>query len=356
MTDRTAKKSRSAATIETSISRAFKGTHQQAEDDHPTLLVTPPTESTSNETIVNNDRRSTNNNDEHQARYFATKLDRFSDKEIRFKSHKEFLTRCLEANIIPNGLKLQLEPSIGNHDDAFVNKWYGKLEKFSRELMQDVIEHCDTTLNTVKTEITTVESSLRNHIEENQFAEIKKAITTNQDSRKRTMQQIKNKKFYALKYNHKATYVQSQQTASESPVNPDLNNNATYANRKGSNTNVNHTRKAALTRKNSRTNVFFGANEKQSTSNSETIHLRERIQELEQQVKSQAQKQSTIPSTDNTETHIQKNVNTAQNLDKGPTPNINEMLEFIESTMQTLSAFTKQLTLQQGTSQTHSGM
>ena len=63
MTDRTAKKSRSAATIETSISRAFKRTHQQAEDDHPTLLVTPPTESTSNETIVNNDRRSTNNNE-----------------------------------------------------------------------------------------------------------------------------------------------------------------------------------------------------------------------------------------------------------------------------------------------------
>ena len=80
------------------------------------------------------------------------------------------------------------------------------------------------------------------------------------------------------------------------------------------------------------------------------------IQELEQQVKSQAQKQSTIPSTDNTETHIQKTVNTAENLDKGPTPNINEMLKFIESTMQTLNAFTKQLTQQQGTSQTHSGM
>ena len=155
------------------------------------------------------------------------------------------------------------------------------------------------------------------------------------------MQQIKNKKFYALKYNHKATHAQSQQTASESPVNPDLNNNTTDANivRKGSNTDVNHTRKAAL-RKNSRTNVFFSANEKQNTSNNETIHLRERVEELEQQVKSQAQKQSTIPSTDNTEIHIQKNVNTAQNLDKGPTPNINEMLKFIGSTMQTLSAFT----------------
>ena len=84
--------------------------------------------------------------------------------------------------------------------------------------MQDVIEHCDTTLNNVMTEI---RNDNINNIEENQFAEIKKAITTNQDS------QIKNKKFYALKYNHKATHVQSQQTASESPVNPDLNNNTT---------------------------------------------------------------------------------------------------------------------------------
>ena len=82
----------------------------------------------------------TNDNDEHQARYFATKLDRFSDKEIRFKSHKEFLTRYLGSNIIPNGLKLQLEPSIGNHGDEFVNKWHEKLEKFSRELKQGVVE------------------------------------------------------------------------------------------------------------------------------------------------------------------------------------------------------------------------
>ena len=55
--------------------------------------------------------------------------------------------------------------------------------------MQDVIEHCDTTLNNVKT----VESSLRNHIEENQFVEIKKAITANQDSCKRRCNKLKTK-------------------------------------------------------------------------------------------------------------------------------------------------------------------
>ena len=142
MTERTPKKSRSAVKIKTSIGRAFKRTYQQAEHEHPTLLVTSPTESVSTETIVNNELQSTNDNDEHQARYFATKLDRFSEKRSDTNHTKNFLTRCLGANIIPNGLKLPLEPSIGNHDDDFVNKWYEKLEKFSRELMQDVIEHC----------------------------------------------------------------------------------------------------------------------------------------------------------------------------------------------------------------------
>jgi hypothetical protein len=336
--------------------------HANKQNENPTLLTIPPTESVSTETIVNNERPSTNNTDENQARYFATKLDRFHDKEVRFQSHKEFLTRCLEANIIPNGLKLQLEPSIGNHNDEFVNKWYEKLEKFSRELMQDVIEECNTTLTSVNTEITTLEGNLRNQTEETQFAEIKKAITANHEMRKRTLQQTKNKKFYALKYNHRTPYAQTQQTAVETPINQNLSNKATpptsYAGivRNRSNTNQTYVRKPP-SRKNSRTNLTFGINQKQNTTNDETSQLRERIQQLEQQARSQTHQNQSNPSlTGNTEANIQKNVKIAQNLDKGTTPNVSEMLKYIENTMQTLSAFTKQLMQQQGTSQTHPGM
>ena len=126
--------------------------------------------------------------------------------------------------------------------------------------------------------------------------------------------------------------------------------------RKRSNTNLSQARKPA-SRKNSRTILSFSTNQRQNTTNEETSELRVRIQQLEQQVRSQTHpKQSAQSSTGNTETNYQKNVNTAQNLDKGTTPNVNEMLKYIESTMQTLSAFTKQLTQQQGTSRTHSGM
>ena len=91
--------------------------------------------------------------------------------------------------------------------------------------MQDVIEHCDTILNNIKLEITTLERNLRSHTEEDQFVEIKKAITINQETRKRTIQQTKNKKIYTLKYNHRKPHVQSQQTSFESHANQHLENN-----------------------------------------------------------------------------------------------------------------------------------
>ena len=61
--------------------------------------------------------------------------------------------------------------------------------------------------------------------------------------------------------------------------------------------------------------------------NDETSQLGERIQQLEQ-VRSQTHpKLSAQSSTNNTETNYQKNLNTTHNLEKGTTPNVNEMLK-----------------------------
>ena len=157
-----------------------------------------------------------NTRDDDHARYVATKHDRFHDKEARFQSHKEFLQRCLNANVIPNGLKLQLEPSIGNHNDEFLNKWYGKLEAFSCELIADVIEFCNKTIGEVTDEIKITDDQLRQNTDQHQHNEIQKAINTNQENRTRTLQQAKNRKFYALKYNYK-TKPTNQQIEAEMP-------------------------------------------------------------------------------------------------------------------------------------------
>ena len=52
----------------------------------------------------------------NHARYLVSKLDRLHDKKERYQSHRQFLQKCLDNDIIPNGLRLDLEPTIGNHD------------------------------------------------------------------------------------------------------------------------------------------------------------------------------------------------------------------------------------------------
>ena len=42
-------------------------------------------------------------------------------KKERYVNHILFLSRCISENVIPNSLKLELELTIGNHDETFQN-------------------------------------------------------------------------------------------------------------------------------------------------------------------------------------------------------------------------------------------
>ena len=77
---------------------------------------------------------------DHNAVYTIVKLDRKVDKKNRFAIHKEFLNKCIEQKLIPNGLKIELEPSIGNHDEQFLSKWSERMQEFSLTLMKDIVE------------------------------------------------------------------------------------------------------------------------------------------------------------------------------------------------------------------------
>ena len=68
----------------------------------------------------------------------ALKLNRLKDKVTRYESRKDFLTRCIAEKLIPKGLKLELEPTIGNFDQEFVDEWYSTLKGFSLILMKDI--------------------------------------------------------------------------------------------------------------------------------------------------------------------------------------------------------------------------
>ena len=69
------------------------------------------------------------------------------DKQARFVSHKQFLTRCVAEKLVPKGLKVGLEPTIGNHDQEFLDNWYSKQKQFSLSLTKDIVQFCDKAIN-----------------------------------------------------------------------------------------------------------------------------------------------------------------------------------------------------------------
>ena len=50
----------------------------------------------------------------------ALKVNSFTGKKARYESHKTFLSKCHRDKIIPHGLSVYVEPSIGNQGEAFL--------------------------------------------------------------------------------------------------------------------------------------------------------------------------------------------------------------------------------------------
>ena len=137
---------------------------------------------------------------------------------------------------------------------------------------------------------------------------------------------------------------------------------ASAVRRNPSNTNVRQDRNRNPSRKNSYTNM----NQNQRNQSCErpndnvTSILKQRITQLEDQINQQPQRNSNINNNTQQRNHHhvnQKNPLSAQSTeDQGGEPNIPKMLEFIANTMQTLKDFSTQLSQQQNTTQTHTGM
>ena len=67
------------------------------------------------------------------------KLSDLNDKKGRCESHYAFVTRLQKEKIIPDGLKVYLESSVGNHSEEFLNNCHERLQSFSLTLMSDVL-------------------------------------------------------------------------------------------------------------------------------------------------------------------------------------------------------------------------
>ena len=68
------------------------------------------------------------------------KLNRLKDENARYQSHIEFLSQRIESKLIPKDLKLELEPTISNHDKNFLDMWYSNLQEFYVILMKGIVK------------------------------------------------------------------------------------------------------------------------------------------------------------------------------------------------------------------------
>ena len=140
-------------------------------------------------------------NEDDTERIKIVRLERLRDKEDRYSSHIEFLKECREAKIIPKGLRLDIEPSIGNNDNAFCEKWYRRLEETSLTLMQDIIDYSEKIENDTATQIRTQSDELKSLLGP---TEHKKLVETMDDiavKRRRRLATTKRRKFHNLRYN-----------------------------------------------------------------------------------------------------------------------------------------------------------
>ena len=146
----------------------------------------------------------------------AIKLNCLKDKNARYQSHREFLSQCIKSKLIPKGLKLELEPTIINHDQEFLDMWYSNLQEFSLTLMKGIVKFCDKTVSETATHINLTEKALKQNMEKEEFQKIKETISRNEEAKKRVLKQRKFKKFNYLK--HKPDTERNQKTSQTTTI------------------------------------------------------------------------------------------------------------------------------------------
>ena len=96
------------------------------------------------------------------------------DKNALCQSHREFLSQYIESKLIPKGFKLELEPTIKNHDQEFLDTWYSILQEFSLTLRKGIVKFCDKTMSETAAHINSTENALKQNMEKEEFQKLKK--------------------------------------------------------------------------------------------------------------------------------------------------------------------------------------
>ena len=296
----------------------------------------------------------------------AVHLDRLYDKKARYESHIDFLSKCINNKIIPHGLQMELEPTIGNHDDEFVSNWYEKLNLFSIEMMKDIVAFCKKTTSQIEPKIQEINTRLKDSLPSTDFQKVKLTLEKNDERNKINLNHRKRKKFTQLKYypnriNETKTKHENSTTYQKTPL-----KNAPIK-KQTSNTNItqnhpNQTKNPWFNNKRSNTNlrVSRSNNNLQSKVSSTNIEPRNDAQQLkinELQAELNSLRNEQRKGTKNG-TGLPKEAQQHQQAVKTSTtsPTHGDILQLINQTMETLQKYAKQFAKPSDTPQTLLGM
>ena len=162
---------------------------------------------------------------EEEKRKLVFCLYRINNKKIRFLSHKEFLEKCFRDKLTPNGLKINLEPTIGNQNEEFVNQWYKIQDNCAKQLMKRTIKFCETTIKETEHEIKEIDSKLQSNLRSTEYNNIKEQVSKNQEVTIQQLRRKKTRKYRQLKYGEQIPEKQTRNSSvKSSQANQEENN------------------------------------------------------------------------------------------------------------------------------------
>ena len=142
--------------------------------------------------------RKTNN--EEEIKKLAFRLDRIKNKKIRFLSHNKLLEKYFRDKLTPNGSKINLEPTIGNQNEEFVNQWCKIQDDCAKELIKMTIEFCETKIKETEHEIKEIDSKLQSNLPSTEYRNIKKEASKNEEVTIQKLTRKKTRKYRQLEY------------------------------------------------------------------------------------------------------------------------------------------------------------
>lgn len=109
-----------------------------------------------------------------------------------------------QENLVPKGLNITLEPTIGNFDQDFIDNWHNNLKQFSTVLMKQIVAFYGKKEQKLQNSINETETILKQLLKREKCKGITDTIKPNETEIKQLLQQCKFKQFTSTKYKPKA--------------------------------------------------------------------------------------------------------------------------------------------------------